>query len=133
MTTRATWLSLVEWAVAFGLLTLAVLGAWTIGIYVLPFAIVALAVAARRSGAQPGSLWGAPVGIGSVLLFIAYVNRNYSPCPTSGTITRLSPGEHTSCGGFDPIPWLLIGALACIIGIAGFWAWRRRHSIAAAT
>jgi hypothetical protein len=130
---RATWWSLATWAVAFGLLTLAIVGAWSIGVYVLPFAIVALVVAGSLNRSRPGSLWGAPVGAGSVLMYIAYLNRNYSPCPTSGTVTRLSPGQHTSCGGFDPIPWLLLGALGCFLGVAGYFAWRRRHDVATAT
>ena len=124
------WLSLGEWTIAFGLLTLAILGAMTIGMLILPFAIGALAFAARRNRGWPESTMGALLGIGTVLLAIAYGNRDYSPCP--GRI-RLAPGEYFRCGGRDPVPWLVIGLVLVVAGSVGYWAWRRVQRSGAAT
>src|SRR5262245_56432850 len=100
-TKRTGWASLLEWTFAFALLALTLIGAASIGIFVAPFAIVAMAVTVRRNRDWPEAALGGLVGVGAVCLFIAYRNRGYSPCPPVGTTVRLSRGEHFSCGGFD--------------------------------
>jgi len=111
MRNRSGWQSFAEWALALALLSFALIGAASIGVFVFPFAIAALVFAERRNRAWPEPLMGGLVGIGSVLLFVAYRNRHYSPCPPGRFPMRLAHGEHFSCGGFDPMPWLAIGAL----------------------
>ncbi|MDP9200894.1 MAG: hypothetical protein M3P26_03025 [Gemmatimonadota bacterium] len=131
MRDRSGWQSLAEWAVACGLMTLAVIGAMTIGIFVLPVAIAAVVLVARRNRAWPEAPMGALVGAGSIFLFVAYRNRSYSPCPPGPM--RLAQGEHFSCGGFDPIPWLTIGLALTASGFAGYLVYRRTRLPAAAT
>jgi uncharacterized membrane protein len=128
---RSGWQSLAEWAVAFGLVALTVLGAMTIGIFVLPVAIAAAVLAARRNRAWPEAPMGGLIGVGSVFLFVAYRNRSYAPCPPGPM--RLAHGEHFSCGGFNPIPWLTIGLILAASGFAGYLFSRRPHLAAAAT
>jgi hypothetical protein len=128
---RVGWPALGEWAIAFGLLALAGIGAMSIGIFVFPFAIVALVFAARRDRGWPEAPTGGLVGFGSICLFVAYRNRAYSPCPPGPM--RLAHGQHFSCGGFDPVPWLTIGVLLTVAGIGGYIALRRTHLAAAAT
>jgi hypothetical protein len=38
---------------------------------------------------------------------------------------RLAHGEHFSCGGFDPMPWLAIGALLTAAGFVGYLVSKR--------
>lgn len=123
MRKRRGWQSLAEWSVAFGLVALAFIGAMTIGMFVLPVALATVVLAARRNRAWPEALMGGLVGVGGMCLFVAYRNRSYSPCPT-GTI-RLTQGEHFSCGGFDPVPWLAIGLLLTAAGFASYLVVRR--------
>jgi hypothetical protein len=65
-----------------------------------------------------GSLGGA----GSVLLLVAFINRNSVPCPPSGSYTRVGPG---SCGGRDPTSWLVIGAALVCVSVIGYVVARR--------
>jgi hypothetical protein len=121
MRNRSGWNSFAEWALALALLSFALIGAASIGRFVFPFAIVALVLAERRNRPWPEPLMGGLVGIGAVLLFVAYRNRNYAPCPPGRFPMRLAHGEHFSCGGFDPMPWLAIGALLTAAGFVGYF------------
>jgi hypothetical protein len=44
---------------------------------------------------------------------------------------RLSFGEHFTCGGFDPTPWLAIGLLMTGTGLVSYRAFRRIRGAAA--
>jgi uncharacterized membrane protein len=130
MRDRTGWQSVGEWALAGGLFALALIGIMSIGVFVLPFALLAFVLAERRNRPLPEAPLGASIGAGSVCLFIAYRNRGYSPCPQSGRI-HLAPGEHFSCGGFDPTPWLVVGGLLVAAGLVGHVVFRRAsHSVA---
>jgi hypothetical protein len=126
MRSRKGWEPFGEWAVAFGLLALALIGAASIGLFIFPFAILALFVAARRNRLLPEALMGGLVGVGSICLFVAYRNRSYSPCPPGPM--RLAHGQHFSCGGFDPMPWLTIGLGLSAAGLVGYLVSRRNYS-----
>src|SRR5688500_4235174 len=99
MDRNAGWPSLLNWALAFGLLTLTVLGIMSIGIFILPFAAIALVFVARRHRAWPEAVLGAPLGVATVLLWIAFANRDYSPCLPEHRVMVLAPGQSFSCGG----------------------------------
>jgi hypothetical protein len=120
------WLSVATWAVALALITLTLLGALSIGVFILPVAAAAVILAARMNRAWPEALTGSLMGIAGVLLWVAFGNRGYSPCLPQHRTMRLAPGESFSCGGRDPIPWLATGLVLATIGIVGYWAWRRR-------
>ena len=130
MSNRTGWEPFAEWALALALLTVSVLGAASIGIFVVPFALLALFLAGQRNRAWP-ELLGGLVGVGSVLLYVAYRNRNYLPCPVGPM--RVLKGQHFSCGGFDPTPWLALGLLFVASGFAGYLVFRRTVVPAATT
>jgi hypothetical protein len=132
MRNRSGWQSFAEWAFALALLSFALIGAATNGMFVFPFAIIALVFAERRNRPWPESLMGGLAGVGSVSLFVAYTNRDYAPCPPGRFPMKLSHGEHFSCGGFDPMPWLAIGALLTAAAFIGYFVSKRTHSAAAA-
>lgn len=101
------WKGFLAWAAAGGLLVFAVVSGLSIGLFVLPLAVVILVLVVRRVRGWPEIL-GAGAGCGAICLLIAFLNRDYNPCP-EGPIT-LGPGESEfECGGFDPLPWLVAG------------------------
>ena len=131
MNRRTGWQALGEWAFGFALVSLVMIGAITIGMFILPFAAIALGFAGARDRAWPEVPFGALVGVGTACLFIAYLNRDYSPCPTGPM--RLVHGQHFSCGGFDPRPWLLVGFFLVATGIIGYVVARHARLAAATT
>ena len=133
MKDRGGWLAFAEWALALALLSLAIIGAASIGVLLLPFALLALALAARRNRAWPEAPTGGLTGVGSICLFVAYINRVYSPCPTGHNRVRIVNGDHYSCGGFDPMPWLTVGLLLTAAGCVGYLVSKRTRAAAPAT
>ncbi len=128
---RTGWGALFEWALALGLVALTLIAAASVGLWVAPFALAALAVAHRRNRAWPEAALGGAVGVGSVCLLVAYRNRTYSPGPPSGSSTPLIAGPHFRCGGFDPAPWLAMGLVLGATGLAAYLLFRRTHRDAA--
>jgi hypothetical protein len=106
------WKAFVAWSLAGGLLVFALLTGFSIGLFVLPFALVAVFLVAMSASWWPEVI-GVVAGAGAVSLVIAFLSRDYKPCPESGVLT-LSPGETSvECGGSDPMPWL-IGGIALV-------------------
>jgi hypothetical protein len=105
---RGRWFA--GWIVVGALGALTVLGALSIGIFILPIFGLAFAFVARHTR-YPLDVLGFLAGIGVVLLVIAYANRDYQPC-AAGSF---------SCGGLDPHPWLLAGWAFVAAGL-GFYA-----------
>jgi hypothetical protein len=93
--------SLVGAALCFSFLT-----GFSIGLFVLPFALVLLWLVVAASPRWAESI-GLVEGVGLTLLLIAYLNWDYRPCAAGPVI--LKPGESYSCGGLDPHPWLYTG------------------------
>lgn len=135
MRNRRGWQSFAEWALALALFSFAVIGAASIGMLVLPFALLALVLVARRNRAWPEAPTGGLTGVGSICLLVAYKSRAYSPCPTGTIRVQVAKGEHEhfSCGGFDPMPWLTVGLLLTAAGFVGYLVSRRTRLAAAAT
>lgn len=136
MRIQGGWRAFAEWALAVALLSFAVLAAASIGMLLLPFALLALALAARRNRAWPEARLGGLTGIGSVCLYMAYISRAYSPCPAQPTRIRVFEGDHVnrySCGGFEPMPWLAAGLLLTAAGCVGYLISRRTRLDGGAT
>lgn len=127
------WWDLAEWGLAFGLLAFSVITGFSIGFLILPFAIAALVLALRRTRAWPEAPTGGLVGIGAVLLMIAFLHRNDVLCRPEDQTMVLRRGESFSCGGLNPVPWLAAGAAASAFGLGGYLAWRRNHRTPAST
>jgi hypothetical protein len=128
-TRRATSLSLAEWAAGFAALSFGVLGALSIGVFVLPVAAALLILSWYRNAGWPLAAFGALVGTGLTSLYVAAVNRAFVPCPPQQSVVRLSPGETFSCGGTSPTPWFLVGVGTVTLGVVGYRAWQRRRRI----
>jgi hypothetical protein len=97
--------SLVGVALGFSFLT-----GFSIGLLLLPFALVLLWLVLYLSPRWPESI-GFFEGVGLLLLVIAYLHRGDRACPPNGTlqIGPSSAGGSISCGGLDPQPWLYSG------------------------
>jgi hypothetical protein len=122
MRSAGRWRGFAAWVVAGGLLTFTLLS-W-VGFFFLPAALVVCWLAGRstRSGVE---LLGALSGAGLVCLGIAFGARDYSPCPPGGSLT-VPPGETSvSCGGFDPLPWLVAGLALVVAGAFAYGLARR--------
>jgi hypothetical protein len=108
----AAWV-IVGCALAFGVVSFA------LGPLVFVPAVIVAALMLRKPRARAGA-YGALIGVGVLLLFVAYLNRE-GPGTTCW--------QHASSSGCDqhlnPLPWLVLG-LAFVAG--GFVAHRlRRH------
>ena len=114
------WGGFAAWAVVGALFSFSVLGAASIGLFVFPVALLALFVALWLVRAWPGIASGI-VGLASLILLVGILNLGSTPCPSSGSgMSYGGPGTgamSTSCGGWDPVPWLLVGV---VLAGAGF-------------
>ena len=116
------WRGFAAWAVTGGLLALSLLS-W-VGLFLFPVTLVAGWLAAR-SARSALELLGVPAGVGLLCLGIAFGARDYSPCPPGGSL-RVPPGETSvSCGGFDPLPWLVAGLALVLVGALAYGVGRR--------
>lgn len=108
----AAWV-IVGCALALGVISFA------LGPLVLIPAVVIAALMIRKPDARRGA-YGALVGVGLLLLFVAYGNRE------GPGVTCWQHGTASGCGEhLNPLPWLFLG-FAFIVG--GFVAARlRRH------
>ncbi len=102
---------------------LAMVGALTIGIFVLPVGIAATVFLATRRDASDG-IGGLISGLGLPVLYIAYLNRD-----GPGTICRTYPGGGSSCvEEWSPWPWFAIGMALVLVGVAVFTRAQRSRS-----
>ena len=116
--TRTGRRALVEWGTALGLVFLCVITMPSIGVFIGPLALAACWLASRRNRLWPEGPIGGAISAGFVCLLIAFLNRRSVPC-LHGPIT-LGPGQHSSCGGFAPIPWLVVGTALVAVGITSY-------------
>lgn len=98
----------------------ALLGALSIGVFILPFALIATALLLRRPTALAG-LPGALGGVGLAALFVAYANRNGAGNVCTHTTTSVSCAQEWS-----PWPWLVAGLLLIVVAVSWFAVRRRR-------
>jgi hypothetical protein len=111
--------SALGWTLGFAIATFAAAGVMSIGLFVLPFAVITCGVAAWRCRALPEGAIGACLGTGVVLFVIGLMNPN-RPEPCARSIT-LRAGDHASlsCGGVNGTSWL---PLAIALVVAAFVA-----------
>ena len=112
------WRGFAAWALSGFLTSFAVITGFSIGVLILPFAIVSVAFSAMRAGTSAGLL-GFPLGVGITALAIGVLHWGDTPCREQGSV-GISLGETSgSCGGFDPVPWLVAGLIFVAIGVVG--------------
>ena len=101
------------WVLVGAAWALVLIGAASIGVFVLPVALVATLLLARARGTAAG-LPGVVAGLGLPFFYVAYLNRA-GPDP-----------RHCNVGGthceelMNPWPWFVIGAAFVLGGVALF-------------
>ncbi len=122
------WRWFVGWAVAGAVLAFGFLTGFSIGLFILPLAAVLL-IWVARSAPRPTEALGFLEGIGATLLLVAFLNSDYAPCPAHGGFSLPAgspPGSSVSCGGFDPLPWLIGGIVFSGFPLLGYAVLRLR-------
>ncbi len=112
--------SFLAWPVVGAALSFSVLALMTIGIFILPFALLGLFILLKWGGDRRSSV-GLISGLGLPLLYVAFLNRD-------GPGTICSPygnGGQQCMDEWSPWPWFLIGAALVATGIALFVRLRR--------
>ena len=115
------WAWFAVWLAVGGALAFSIVDGLAFGLLVLPFAIVAVMLLIVRHHFDR-SAWGLLCGAGLLSLYVAYVQRK-----GPGTVswhTATASGADTY---MDPRPWLIVGLLLIVVGVAAF-LWRR-HSV----
>jgi hypothetical protein len=121
------WGLFFAWLIVGGLFSLSVITIASIGLFVLPAALVAMVVALR----QPDSWRGVPgllAGLGVPAFFVAYLNRGG---PASGGCIAVNGGELCAGTGgsgtpqtvsqlLNPWPWFAAAVFLIAIGIGIF-------------
>jgi hypothetical protein len=125
MTSGAGWGWFAAWVGAGALVAFTLVSAASIGLFVLPFALLALWLVSRHARPR-ATAFGLFAGAGLVCLLIWALNAGSSPCPESGSGTAPPGGVEEACGGLDALPFLVAGIALTLAGPALFAAARRR-------
>ena len=119
------WAGFAAWAGPGALLGLSVVGAASIGLFVLPVAVLSMAVVGWTVRVWP-EIAGLLAGMAALSLLVGVANLGSTPCPAtgSGSVHAGGAGATTSsCGGLDPWPWLAGGLVLAGLGVAVYvWA-----------
>ncbi len=121
------WGGFAVWAGVGALFGLSGIAMPSFGLLVLVLTVAVVALRAGRHLQVLPDVAGFLPGAGSLSLFVGLANLNSTPCPSSGSgfAGPGATGPISSCGGFDPLPWLLIGVVLAATGFALFLARRR--------
>lgn len=119
----AAWGWFVAWFFAGALCALAVLGAFTIGIFVVPIAGALIVFLATRRGATAG-ISGLVSGLGLPVLYVAFLNRD-----GPGNICTVSATSTSCTEEWSPWPWVLLGAALVFLGVVVLAVSTRRRAV----
>jgi hypothetical protein len=110
----------VAWLAIGALYAIGIAGALTIGVFVLPVAIIATIVLARNLRSLPG-LPGVFAGFSPVLIYIALLNRD----GPGNVCSRNARGGGSCTQEWSPWPFLLVAAV--LVAVSVFLARRPRR------
>jgi hypothetical protein len=120
--TRA-WAFFVAWAVIGAAYCLSILGALSIGVFVLPVALIATGFIATRRGGATGLL-GIVAGLGLPLLYVALLNRR-----GPGTVCTAVHGGQSCSDEWSPWPFLVAGLVPLVASTVYFGVQQRRYRL----
>jgi hypothetical protein len=98
---------------------LSLIGIASIGLFVLPLPVLATALLVRQYATS--GLPGLISGLAVPLLYVAYLNR-----AGPGTICTTVTGGHECNDEWSPWPWLAVGVILFVLGVAVFIDRQRR-------
>jgi hypothetical protein len=107
------WNFFAIWMLVGGAYAMVIAGAFTIGIFFIPIAIIATIFLVRGPSSRQGTP-GLIAGLALPVLYVAYLNRS-----GPGYVCTTSPGTDgsvTSCGS-QYNPWLLLAAGMALLGV----------------
>jgi hypothetical protein len=129
VTNRRSWGWFGAWSLVGAAYAVGFVEILSIGIFVLPVAIIGTVLLVRL----PASWRGVPglvAGLGIPLLYVAYLNRGYGrpTCLTSGSATPQHGVVYQCTQTLDPWPWLAAGLVLVVAGVVVLVA-RSRPSV----
>jgi len=102
----------VAWAIVGAGVSLSLLGAMTIGIFVAPIVLLAAIALVAYSPAR-GAFPGVVCGLGVPPLYVAWLNRD-----GPGTICTVSGGGESCVDEWSPWPWVAVTVFFIAGGVA---------------
>ena len=119
------WTSFSLWALAGGLLSFAILAITSIGLYLLPIAVVTVVIIAQRGALWP-DIMGFLEGVAATILWGTVISWGVPPCREGplGTYVTVIRG----CANIDSHRWLAAGLT---LGLGGFvaYVWARARTV----
>jgi hypothetical protein len=103
----------IAWTLTGAGYALGILGALSIGPYVLVITVAATIVLATRAGSRVG-LPGLVSGLSLPLFYVAFLNRS-----GPGTVCTSTATSHSCVDQWSPWPWIAIGIVLLVSG----WVW----------
>ncbi len=116
--TRPPWIYFVLWMLVGGSYAMVIVGAFSIGIFFIPAAVIATVYLVRKPSSRRGipGLFG---GLALPLFYVAYLNRS-GPGTVCAT-TRSAFGVGQSCTQeWSPWLWLIAGLVLLGVGVVIF-------------
>jgi hypothetical protein len=120
---RMPWVWFTAWLLVGAGYALSLVGVASIGLLVLPLPLLGTVLLARRQRASSG-LPGLISGLAVPLLYVAYLNR-----AGPGTICTTVTGGQECNDEWSPWPWLAVGVILLVLGVATFIGRQRRAGL----
>jgi hypothetical protein len=120
--TRPSVRRFLAWVLVGLLLSFALLSLLTIGVFVLPLAVLGWWLVARRGGMNAATA-GTLSGLGLAPLYVAWLNRD-----GPGNICHHITNGESCTQESAPLPWLLAGLLLLFSGLVAYVVLRRWRS-----
>lgn len=120
---RLPWVWFTAWLLVGAGYAVSLVGVASIGLFVLPLPVLGTVLLARRQHASSG-LPGLISGLAVPLLYVAYLNR-----AGPGTICTTVTGGQECNDQWSPWPWLAVGVILLVLGVATFIGRQRRASL----